>query len=70
MLETRQIVPSYAIDLALQAPMEVAFPLAPAEGLLLVDVGMGRTRENVEVCFITSYHPISVYLYLSSALSR
>lgn len=50
-LETRQVVPNYSIDLALQAPMEIIFPLAPAEGLLLVDVGIGRTRENVEVSY-------------------
>jgi hypothetical protein len=48
-LEAKNIVPDIAINLALTAPMEVTFPLAPAEGLVLVDAGIGRMKFNTEV---------------------
>jgi len=48
-LEVKDIMPDIAIDLALTAPMEVSFPLAPAEGLVLVDAGIGRMKFNTEV---------------------
>lgn len=55
-LEVKGLYPSYTIDLALLAPFHMIFPLAPPEGLILVDAGLARgpiNQPNMEVSILT-----------------
>jgi len=42
--EYQERIPPFLIHLALKAPIEIVFPTAPAEGLILVDAGLGSMR--------------------------
>jgi len=50
-LATRGVLPSEVIDKALLAPIFIPFPMAPAEGLILLTAGFGRNsnRESIAV---------------------
>ena len=48
-LQVRGVVPQHTLDVALQIPLHVNFPLAPAEGLALVDAGFSRNANGKTV---------------------
>lgn len=48
-LAARGVIPYLAIDLAFLVPYHVNFPLAPAEGLILVDAGFSRNANGKTV---------------------
>lgn len=65
-LETNGFFPSFAIDMMLAAPMYVQVPLAPAEGLLLVNAGLIRLyRPGNQVVRPLTIHPSIILTILS-----
>ena len=48
-LITRGIMPLMALDFALQVPKHVLFPMAPAEGLVLVNAGFNRNCNGLSM---------------------
>jgi hypothetical protein len=48
-LATRGVIPYSAVDFSLLAPYHVNFPLAPAQGLILVDAGFSRNANGITV---------------------
>lgn len=45
LVESLGLIPSFSIDFALAAPVQVVFPMAPAEGLVLVNAGISHTEK-------------------------
>lgn len=52
-LVARGLLPPWAVDLALLAPLRLQLPLAPAEGLVLLNAGFARNA-NGQAAAITA----------------
>ena len=48
-LITRGVMPSMALDFALQVPKHILFPMAPPEGLVLVNAGFNRNCNGLSM---------------------